>query len=101
MVSRMNLFHQRTARSEASSGFQPAGKPIDMTGSGITPVRGLGKDMDQLLGIDRFRQTREGSLGRRRPDSAEQITGYENDGQLRPYQVTLAKKIEAVEVRHM
>ena len=61
-------------------------------------MRGLGKDMDQLLGIDRFRQTREGSLGRRRPDSTEQITGYENDGQLRPYQVTLAKKIEAVTV---
>ena len=72
-----------------------------MTGSGITPVRGLGKDMEQLFDIDRFRETREGILGHRRPDSIEQMTGHENDGQLRPHQVTLAQKIEAIEVRHM
>ena len=100
-VFRMNLFRQRTAGNLASSGFQPVREHIDMTGSGVTPVRGLGKDMDQLLGIDRFRETREGPLGHRRPDSIEQMTGHENDGQLRPHHLTLAQKIEAIEVRHM
>ena len=72
-----------------------------MTGSGVTRVRGLGKDMDQFLGIDRFGQTREGPMGHHRADSIEQVTRHENDGQLRPHQLTLAKEIEPIEVRHM
>jgi hypothetical protein len=57
--------------------------------------------MDQLFDIDRFRETREGSLGHRWPDSTEQMTGHENDGQLRPHHLTLAEEIEPIEVRHM
>jgi hypothetical protein len=57
--------------------------------------------MDQLFDIDRFRETREGSLGHRWPDSTEQMTGHENDGQLRPHHLTLAEEIETIEVRHM
>jgi hypothetical protein len=39
-------------------------------------------------------------VSHRRPDDIEEMTGHENDGQLRPHQVTLAE-VEAIEIRYM